>query len=605
MKRFSFSVLLILSVFHFSLYSVENFTENTSENLNNNNIIETEKLNILNNINAEFSKVLSGEAICTPVNLSSGTALITDARNFTCLNDNGKTLWEHKLRFSSNSNLYSLKDDFILVTTKNNSVISVYNSSGLLIFQKELNESIKGKPIQGFDSRIFIPLKNKILCISITGIKKWELELNYEGNIFLLNDGTIVVNNESDLINISPFGDILDSKQIENKFTKIFQAKHGIILFFSDSSIGFYSKTKSTMNQEKNADLKIHENWNFKSENNEDKLIENFIYSKTSDISVFYTDNGKFLKFYYVDEISGKITNAITLESDKKTFPYNMYLNQSGLLLINQKTAEFYDNYGTIIWKKNLSESEEEKPLFTILKDDNTLILFCKNWSINFYTIVKNNSITKKEQSLNPRNNNLFLENYYSNSQVLFSGNFKSQVKSFLKGDFENNEKFYISTLLDFYKKYTSTLTSSEFGIINQPTQFEQDISSNLQLINLSFTMQCDEFSDYIIEIIRNDNNPAVLKAVLSGLSKYGYDPDYRILNEISIRAKKIPPHEEQLIPYICEATGAICKFMGKKAFELYGNQIIRTFFSEQFSPDAKKIARDTYLKISKSFQYN
>lgn len=610
MKKFLFIICFI--TISSSLYS-QKFISNSKKESESKAVNEEEQFE-LNSTNADYTRVLTGKSICEPLKLSTSSVLVTDARKLVSVKDDGTILWEKLIRNASDAKLYKLSNDFIILITRGSTVLTVYNQSGVQIFQRNFSTKIIGDPLEGFDSRFFVPMEDRIVCLTIGGKQKWEIANSYGSkNLYNLNDGSILYyknidSSTSRIKRINPFGETIEEFNYPKKILKAYQTDKGLFLTFQDEiPVFLYLDESNGIVTEK---WKLFENTNEENKSN----LKNVMFEKSDIISlnknyfIYYYQQDKKIFFTYVDYDKGNLQKSFYIDMDDTFQSYKMSCNSNGIFAINSKTASFYDNFGRIVWKKSVSADPMEKPLYHLFSSDNTLLLFTENWSINYYNVHKTTgtkSIPQFEFSTIPAE--LSYKNFYRRQifgTEIFEESMIPMVQEELKAqNYGAKEKDYTIDLLYYIDEYLSDTNSENFGIQDTYQEYEKNIGLTSKLILLSFSFENTEFTKRILSILETEKNKSLIVAALTGITQFGYDPDFKLINQIEIISKMIPAKDEVVISHILDATYSICAFMGKPAFEQYGNLIIKNFLSSRFSEKTRKKARDTYVRISKIFQ--
>lgn len=100
-------------------------------------------------------------------------------------------------------------------------------------------------------------------------------------------------------------------------------------------------------------------------------------------------------------------------------------------------------------------------------------------------------------------------------------------------------------------------------------------------------------------KLLKNEKNSFIIKCIVTGLSKDGYDPDGEILKALESLAGTVSSKNPALQTNICDAVFSICRFMGRPAYNKSGKFILKNFMSPANDSKVRLYARETLEKIS------
>ena len=195
--------------------------------------------------NADWTCVIGGEAVTSPVQTSYGFVVLTDGKMISACTENGTKLWEKPVPGRPDPFLTVISKDF-LVTVSDKKTISLINPSGVVLWSKKLPYQVTESALPGKDARFFVKGKKNISCFGINGVCKWSIETPSLSSIPLvtLNDGTILAvllnseNGKSSGIRISPFGTVLETISFAGIVSGAMTCDYGVLLAFSSGGFG-------------------------------------------------------------------------------------------------------------------------------------------------------------------------------------------------------------------------------------------------------------------------------------------------------------------------------------------------------------------------------
>ena len=550
----------------------------------------------LSSYNTSWTSVLPGSVICEPAVTSYGFCIATDARNLMGYSSSGILLWEQKIGRARNISLTVIDEDFILFHDKDKNIIRLYNPSGTEIWSKPLDFSLASKPFSGRDGRFFIYGENKVICIGINGIERWNLETETQKELPVqeLPDGSIIVFINDDAgktrgLRISPFGEKLENITFAGSITAASTCNDGILLTFTDGSAGLFSLKDGLADSRWVASVK---NGNPVFAVSPDHEKYNLISLSKSEITVYKLDsnNGNV-------EVSRTITEIDGTSLTVKTF------SNTGLLLADSNKTILLDEDFREIWSAYMPEKLRKNTVNQIiyLKDD--YLVFCdKNWSMNAYhtsqstnsskTVTKN--IQSDYSSFAPVDLNEI--NYFSEAGFYNSLKEPSRINHIKEGNYNSEEALWLTQTLSVAKLYSMDAGSSDFGIHTEKSVFEKD-SAGFETILLQLALLgTKQTQNAAAAIISASTNKSYCRVLLSNMS--GYDPDGKLLEAIARNANRAGNKDSAYLKSICDAVYSICLFMGRPAWNKKGKDILKNFMGNGYSSTTRTYARDTLKKI-------
>ncbi len=577
LQKKSVFLLIFVSLFIFPLFSQE----------------------IMENANASWSTVLTGKVISEPVSFSYGFCLTTDAKTVSAFSNQGKLLWEKSFSRSKDVYLYSLPYDFLLFFDNSKKIFKLINTSGSIIWEKEIPFTVNDSSnvFSGRDGRFFIKSDNEIYCYGMNGICHWSLSSLKLKNLPFqeLPDGSLIVfTSETDGktggLRISPFGQQLEEITFAGEVTSALWGSDGVFLTFTDGTAGLFSLEKGFAKNK----------WVF-----EKKIpgIKFIIHKNKKTVCVLTPSTFGFV-VYVINPLNGKTNRYFNISDiNSKNVKFET-LNESGLLLSDEKTCSLYRLDGTCLWSGRF-ENQNSKSAWNYLfySSDNHFILCRQNWTLDAFLLSQNSSGPAKK--LNSISYPDFIEitpdfyNYISEFNVSLYD--KKRIESLKKGQYGYREEDWASQIFSVSSAYSLFLNSSDFGVHIEKTVFEDDAVGLEKILSQLSYLASSDSADYAAQILRRTNNPSVLNVILKGISECGYDPDGKMLSALEVRASKIHEKNVTSIDCICDAVLSICIYMGSPAYFSKGRNILKKFMSPNYDERTRSHVREVMKKLTEA----
>lgn len=561
---------------------------------------------LLTNINASWSTVLPGKVVSQPQLTSQGFCIMTDARNIISFTSDGKIIWEKSLQRFNSPFFCILPYDFTAVITNNKKRLTLLNSDGLELWVKNLDFEIIDNPFGGRDGRFFVRGNKVLSCFTINGLQKWQLETPEQSNLPIqeLSDGTIVIflkkleEGKSQAIRITPFGEIIEHIVFAGEVITSLTTPKGIMLTFTDGQCGLFDII----------DNKATHKWLFNAEKNTKYKKNFFVMSQNKKDIIYINHLNDSIQIEYLEPEDGSIYKSFVVQNINDSPA--CFFNESGVFLSDSQNAFFYNNSGKQIWSGSLppkgSREYYNRMIFT---NDNHLILFGTNWSINaFRTSQSAKSKNTKNTIDNSKKELPNYNNFYSFDSSLFDNIYSIRLDSSLTGDerfaalkngnYGSNEQQWISQLLGNCTMYLNFLARSNTGTRVEKSVFESDSVGLEKMLSQLSAYQTSTFNEQIISCLKKEKNTSLLHTLISNFAANGYDPEEKILQELSIFCKNINPKDEILLQDVCDAVYSICRLMGSKAFNDYGKLIYTELMYPKYNSRTRDYAREKLKQL-------
>lgn len=559
----------------------------------------------LNSMNTTWTQVLGGKFLSKPVTTPYGFIGATDGRSIASISNNGVILWEENLSVNSRSIINTVSEDFTLAVTNDNKKITLFNPSGVPLWSKVLDNEIIDKAYEGRDGRFFLRGKNVLFCYGINGICKWQIKTEDQSNIGIqeLNDGSLIIflkelnDGKTRALRITPFGKTLEDITFAGEIISACTSKDGIFLTFSDGSAGLFT-----------LDLKENKAVNkfvLNKDQYQSSTLNFFISKKTLQNGMFVTLQGNGIKILYIESQSGKTLWEKTLgEINIKDIKEAVLTNQ-GFFICDSKTAYYLGNSGTINWHALLPENKNRnKWKNLVFTENNTLVVFKDNWSMDAYIVSQSIGTQIKDTDFDYYKNYLSVDSsVYSN---IFQYDFDPEITSFDRykmleaGYYGDKEISFTSDILSACQAYMKNSSESNFGTRENLTVFQTNTTQLQSLLNQLPLYGTRYTSNLTAKLLLKEKNNSILNSLLSGITKCGYDPDGEILKALENLASKTSTKNITTQMNICDAVYAVCRFMGRPAYNKSGKIILKNFMSISRDSKVRIKARETMENIAK-----
>ena len=569
----------------------------------------------LNTVNASWTCVIGGKAICQPQTTSYGLAVLTDGKMISAVSNNGVKLWEHPVPGKPDPYLTVFSSDFLLsVNDKKN--LSLINPSGLTLWTKKVPFELTCAPCSGRDSRIFVKGKKNIACYGLNGVCKWKLDTPELKDLplFEMNDGSILAfleqtpNGRSGGIRITPFGEIVETINfaglVQNACTL---PGKGVLLVFNGNGAGLCSVNEN----------QTITSWAIPSE---DKAFASCVSNAGAQFLVLnpaksslIVNCSSFTRIIVFNNSDGRV-------SDYFDVPIS-YSNQScasvtkdgtGIFIADRKRALLYSSQGNLTWNGNLSPGGQSSSWnYLCYTGSNHLVTCGTAWVLNgFRTSQK---LVKKNSSQSTKSNckKIDYKMYYKiNTSYFDIFNFTEKIdRDFLgsnridllrKGLYGQQEVRIASDLLSLSGAYTEYLSRSNSGARpDYKSVFETDSTGVQEFINQISLMGTDDYPKILANLIKNEPKDDNLKSLIIAAGTCGYDPDGSMLTAIDNKMQNINARNTSVLNSMCDSVYEICRYMGRPALYEHGIQILTRMMYPQFSSSTRDKARETLVKIS------
>ena len=569
--------------------------------------------------NADWTCVIGGEAVTSPVQTSYGFVVLTDGKMISACTENGTKLWEKPVPGRPDPFLTVISKDF-LVTVSDKKTISLINPSGVVLWSKKLPYQVTESALPGKDARFFVKGKKNISCFGINGVCKWSIETPPLSSIPLvtLNDGTILAvllnseNGKSSGIRISPFGTVLETIRFAGLVSGAMSCDYGVLLAFSSGGFGLCAVNE----KEKLTGTKWavpSNDYAFQSAS-PSKGTE-FVPVSQSLSALLLSSSGKSVKVILFENRTGKIVNIFYADGMD-------FLRLSGaagasggegFFLSDDRTGRVYDTAGNIVWSAALPSASSRAGNWNFLSytKNNVIVICSKSWVMNGFRTVQRLSGKKNVSSVQKKSGNpVRYENFYIIDTAQFNRYFseslgedilgKNRISVLQKGMYGADEINFASKLFSVCKAYSQLLASAATGArAEEKSIFYRDTIGLQETVMQLSLLGTDEVPELIASLIQTEKNMQNLAFLMKAAGQCAYDPDGRMLRAIEKRLLTLPPRNTTVLVALSDAAYEICRFMGRPAFFSHCMEIQKSLLSNQYDNTVHEAVRKNLSKTA------
>ena len=569
--------------------------------------------------NADWTCVIGGEAVTSPVQTSYGFVVLTDGKMISACTENGTKLWEKPVPGRPDPFLTVISKDF-LVTVSDKKTISLINPSGVVLWSKKLPYQVTESALPGKDARFFVKGKKNISCFGINGVCKWSIETPPLSSIPLvtLNDGTVLAvllnseNGKSSGIRISPFGTVLETISFAGIVSGAMPCDYGVLLAFSSGGFGLCAVNE----KEKLTGTKWavpSNDYAFQSAS-PSKGTE-FVPVSQSLSALLLSSSGKSVKVILFENRTGKIVNIFYADALDflRLSAAKGALGGEGIFLSDDRTGRVYDTAGNIVWSAALPSASSRAGNWNFLSytKNNVIVICSKSWVMNGFRTVQRLSGKKNVSSVQKKSGNpVRYENFYIIDTAQFNRYFseslgedilgKNRISVLQKGMYGPDEINFSSKLFSVCKAYSQFLSSASSGArTEEKSIFYRDTIGLQETVMQLSLLGADEVPELIASLIQTEKNMQNLAFLMKAAGQCAYDPDGRMLRAIEKRLLTLPPRNTTVLVALSDAAYEICRFMGRPAFFSHCMEIQKSLLSSQYDNTVHETVRKNLSKTA------
>ncbi|MCQ2585498.1 MAG: hypothetical protein MJ185_07900 [Treponema sp.] len=557
----------------------------------------------LSNLNTTWSQVIGGKLLSKPVLTPYGFIGATDGKTISSITNNGNVIWEENFGVNSETILSIVSNDFTLAITNSRRKITLFNPSGVPLWNKVLDFEITEKAYEGRDGRFFLRGNEKLCCFSMNGICKWEINTEKQSDIPLqeLEDGSLIVflknltEGKTRALRVTPFGSIVEDITFSGEILSASSSSNGIFLTFSDGSAGLFGLSKEG---------KAINRFVINASDFEKSRLNFFVSNNQKNEAVFVTARRNNAKIIFIDSLSGKNIwekeiPELNLQNIKEAS-----LTEEGFFICDLKTAYFFNPEGILLWSAKMPEQKgKNKWNYAIFTENNTLVIARENWTMDAYIVEQHAGARKYDKKYDYYLDYLKVDSSVYDTLYLFSLNSEitglQRYKKLESGFYGEKEITYTSDLLSACEAYISQNNKTVGNTREDLSAFKAN-PAELESLFTQLPLYGTRYSTNLTaKLLKKEKNGSIIKCIVTGLSKNGYDPDGEILKALETLAGTVSSKNASLQIDICDAVFSICRFMGRPAYNKSGKFILKNFMSPANDSKVRLHARETLEKIS------
>lgn len=522
--------------------------------------------------------VLGGQAITKPVKTSYGFAIVSDGKLLSACSHNGEILWQEGLSQRSSPYFISGYSDSLYLVSQTGK-LTMYNSTGIAVWEYQLEEMPVENLILGKDGRLFVRGRNSLICFSITGKIKWFLETEKSSSIKTseFSDGSLLVilekevNGCSTALRVSPYGKILEEITFTGKVTSTCSSDNGILVGFTNGEVGYinlienkaktiWSILPSTFNNSSNEfPINIFSN-------------KNSFYVCFSNHKIACVQSGKISWSIFVD---AQLENIQDFYSDGQM---NYFITENDTICLTRKG----------ILQKHYTYYYGEST-FPFYLEPGFLVFSTPDWCINSYRIVqttgkyKGNAIIPK----NYEDKNYKIQKNYTLKECISL--LQSENTSEYEQDILKKLTYEIEDIISFYyqTKEQQQRIKGQNGVLNTVETLEACGYTGLGC-----------YTTLLSIIIENETDFSIVTSALKAAGRLCYD-DGKIISAMEILSRKSNFKSNVVLQKeFCNTLYEICRFMGKPVVLNKGKDILVYLLTGTLSEEVKNFTRETMEKI-------
>ncbi|MCR5045537.1 MAG: hypothetical protein K6A42_03045 [Treponema sp.] len=549
-------------------------------------------------VSYSWLSVLSGPAICRPMKNSYGWMVLTGGKMACAFSQRGKVLWQMPLPAAATSLAALDQDDFAFLVLRNKK-LCLLNPSGLALWQKPLDFEAKFKPLPGRDGRVFVFGKDCAACFGMNGVQKWKVKsegLDPNLSPKELDDGSLLLflegleNSKSRAVRLSPFGEIVEKIIFAGKVTEAFSAQNGVMLCFSDGSLGLCSVSGSSEAQSKwvSKDLALGQKVFFKSLSDADKIAIASPGASGTKVQVVNAKNGSLLSSFS----SGQMTSLESFE-----------ICSQGFFLSNAKQSILHSLDGKKIRGALHPPKTKKLNWDYVMYGGGNIILTSKNWSLVGWRLTRDMPNEKAPAGRRQDYKNFLtgISDDHARSLLASSSGRQEDLK---KGLYGSEEKIFLHDANAILSHYFERIMSQNslggsIGSINSDELYSYSLSQETAVISSLGFFASGQAASLLARTLNSTKDESVLIPALKSVQECGYDPDGDLIDAVEKLCAAAPKNQEALLQEACKALYSLCRFMGRPVIVKKGLKILSNLQLPQYPKSTKEEARRVYEKLA------
>lgn len=560
-----------------------------------------------NTVEPSWQLVVGGAPVGNPLVTEYGFAVPLEGRTMAAVSEDGRLMWFAGLPGSRISPHSSTGTGDFLITVSGGNVVSLINPSGLTLWSAKASAEIISTPIQGRDGRIYVQCPREVACFGINGTLKWATPAGESSGIPLmeLEDGSILhiqkktLQGCSTALRYSPFGVILEELTFSGKVTSAITTKYGVILVFTDGSLGCISSKNNA----------AQDSWTLPAGSIGGSAAAHLFLDRLQSICAVVTPTDGQTTVTYLNPQDGTISLSTTVPVDTNRIAFGTF-DRSSLVLCDTTRAVGVSLEGEVTWESTLPGTMNWSHIL-YLPQGYLAMLEKDSWVIKAYRVTQHIGLAS-QTATRPERNTAFPVYVEESSQRaglpqsteylfgrLISEEYMDDIKWELeRGEYNDQEGQWLALvnleMQRLFSKYTiQSMNPMEASFMEENMGYFEDI---IKLMS-SFESGC--FNKELARIVRLEKDPAILSIVLGGIANVAYDPTFELLESIeSLLTKHHLISNSRITALMCNATYEICRFMGKPALFTKGRYILSYLLNQNLDSGTKLYATATMRKI-------
>lgn len=200
----------------------------------------------LSALDPAWIRVLSGSVATTPVVGYNRVIATCDDTSVTALTPSGDFLWSRVVRGGARYLWMSSRS--LLIALSSNGTIHAFSQDGYPVWRIKGPSRPVLQPLEGLDGRIFIFFANRLVTLTHTGVRLWQIPLGKEPiHVSLTGNGEVLISfMDNTLMLISPFGEILAEYAPDDKIGALAEAPSGFFILGKEDSLSYYDVRRTT-----------------------------------------------------------------------------------------------------------------------------------------------------------------------------------------------------------------------------------------------------------------------------------------------------------------------------------------------------------------------
>lgn len=558
--------------------------------------------------NATWISAMSGRATSVPVATPYGFAVMSDNRFLFGCTEDGSPVLQRMAAMGKNSFLTALDNGFFTTVT-NSSFINFINTSGMVMWSRDVEFNINEKTFQGRDGRLFVRGANNVACYGLNGTRKWKIETEILSEIPIreINDGSLLLflaqkeSGKTEVMRVSPFGEVLEKIVLNKNVVSAVACSDGVVLAFSDGQSNLLSVVRG----------KIVTRWNVSAISDSAATVHAL--SENRIAVICRSQNGSTARIVSTED--GAVINTLS-------FPN---INARALVVIQdavsneRETLVLADNRsicsvaldGKQVWSASLPERGKgaiswERLIYT---KNNYLVFFTTEWAVIAFKTEENLIPTQTVSDTGGERGSY--SEFYDNERKFIFLQFQINVDPDLTdglvseilsgGDYGKKEKSLNSYVMSALEVYRDSLTTSSH--FPSPNQFTRDVSGTDFLLKLLPLFETSDAAKMISNILSREENVTHLRTVLKCVSDFSYDSDgsfVRVIEKVLLRTNS---RDDATLCAISEALYNLCRFMGDDFLHSGARDLLSGMLSMQYSAAVRNYVRNSLSMLAEQFQ--